>query len=168
MSDNDIEHAATRLAAVRDAMARAAKLSGRRPDAVTLIAVSKTHDAPAIAPLIAAGQRVFGENRVQEAEAKWPALRESAPDVRLHLVGQLQSNKANEAVALVVALVRVSIPEGVGAIVIAGVATLTTLVACAPTSVAAALLVSCTVGLIFGVVPARRGAINDKPASEDE
>lgn len=67
---------------------------------MNLIAVSKTHDAPAIQPLIDAGQRVFGENRVQEAQGKWPALREGHPDIALHLIGQLQSNKADEAVAL--------------------------------------------------------------------
>ncbi len=67
---------------------------------MTLIAVSKTHDAPAIQPLLDAGQRVFGENRVQEAQGKWPALREAHPDIALHLIGQLQSNKADEAVAL--------------------------------------------------------------------
>ena len=67
---------------------------------MTLVAVSKTHPPEHITPLIAAGQRVFGENRVQEAETKWPALREAHPDVQLHLIGQLQSNKANEAVAL--------------------------------------------------------------------
>ena len=67
---------------------------------MTLIAVSKTHDADAIEPLIAAGQRVFGENRVQEAQAKWPALRERHQGIELHLVGQLQSNKADDAVAL--------------------------------------------------------------------
>lgn len=67
---------------------------------MTLIAVSKTHAAPAIQPLIDAGQRVFGENRVQEAQGKWPALREGHPDIALHLIGQLQSNKAEEAVAL--------------------------------------------------------------------
>jgi pyridoxal phosphate enzyme (YggS family) len=89
-----------RLAAVRENIARAAKLAGRAPEAVELIAISKTHDAPAIQPLIDAGQRVFGENRVQEAEGKWPALKEEAPDIRLHLVGQLQSNKAAQAVAL--------------------------------------------------------------------
>jgi pyridoxal phosphate enzyme (YggS family) len=94
------EPAAERLAAVRAEIARAAKLAGRNPADVSLIAVSKTHDAPAIQPLIAAGQRVFGENRVQEAAAKWPALRDEAPAVVLHLVGQLQSNKAGEAVAL--------------------------------------------------------------------
>ncbi|WP_271299816.1 YggS family pyridoxal phosphate-dependent enzyme [Sphingomonas sp. CV7422] len=81
-------------------IAHAARIAGRRADAVTLIAVSKTHDAETIRPLLAAGQRVFGENRVQEAAAKWPALREAYPDVALHLIGQLQSNKAEEAVAL--------------------------------------------------------------------
>jgi len=67
---------------------------------VSLVAVSKTHPAEAIAPLIAQGQRIFGENRVQEAQAKWPALREATPGIQLHLVGQLQSNKAEDAVAL--------------------------------------------------------------------
>lgn len=90
---------AARLAGVRDAIARAAKLAGRS-DSIELIAISKTHPAEAIAPLIAAGQRVFGENRVQEAQGKWPALRERYPDLRLALVGQLQSNKAVDAVAL--------------------------------------------------------------------
>lgn len=90
---------AARLAGVRDAIARAAKLAGRS-DPIELIAISKTHPAEAIEPLIAAGQRVFGENRVQEAQAKWPALRERHPDLRLALVGQLQSNKAADAVAL--------------------------------------------------------------------
>lgn len=85
---------------IRNRIAGAARIAGRKPADVTLIAISKTHEAPQIAPLIAAGQRVFGENRVQEAEAKWPALREATPDIALHLVGQLQSNKAEEAVAL--------------------------------------------------------------------
>lgn len=88
------------LAAVRADIARAAAQAGRSPDAVTLVAVSKTRPAEAIRPLLAAGHRDFGENRVQEAAAKWPALRAEAPDVRLHLIGQLQSNKAEEAVAL--------------------------------------------------------------------
>ncbi len=92
--------AAQRLAAVRDAMRRAARLTDRSADDIRLIAVSKTHDAGAIRPLIAAGQRVFGENRVQESQQKWPALREEQGDIELHLVGQLQSNKAAEAVAL--------------------------------------------------------------------
>lgn len=81
-------------------MAKAAKLAGRKVDDVALIAISKTHDADTIRPLLATGQRLFGENRVQEAEAKWPALRAEYPDVKLHLVGQLQSNKAETAVAL--------------------------------------------------------------------
>lgn len=85
---------------VRSRIARAARIAVREPADVTLVAVSKTHPAEAIAPLIAAGQRVFGENRVQEAQAKWPALREAHPDISLHLVGQLQSNKAEEAVQL--------------------------------------------------------------------
>ena len=101
---------AARLAGVRDAIARAAKLAGRS-DAVELIAISKTHPAEAIAPLIAAGQRVFGENRVQEAQAKWPALRERHPDLRLALVGQLQSNKAADAVALFDAIHSVDRPS---------------------------------------------------------
>ena len=91
---------ATRLAAVRDTIAAAAREAGRDPAAVTLIAVSKTFDAPDIQPVIDAGQRVFGENRVQEAQKKWPALKASHPDIALHLIGPLQSNKAKEAIAL--------------------------------------------------------------------
>jgi pyridoxal phosphate enzyme (YggS family) len=91
---------ASRLAEVKSRIARAAQLARREADEVTLIAVSKTHPAEAIAPLIAAGQRVFGENRVQEAQDKWPALREAHPGIALHLIGQLQSNKAEDAVAL--------------------------------------------------------------------
>jgi PLP dependent protein len=91
---------AERLDAVHSAIARAAGMAGRKPEEVTLIAVSKTHGADAITPLIEAGQRVFGENRVQEAATKWPALRERFEGIELHLVGQLQSNKAEEAVAL--------------------------------------------------------------------
>lgn len=94
------EPAAERLAAVRAEIARAARLAERDPATVSLIAVSKTHDAAAIRPLLGAGHRLFGENRVQEAAAKWPALREETPDIALHLVGQLQSNKASEAVTL--------------------------------------------------------------------
>ncbi|WP_086606565.1 YggS family pyridoxal phosphate-dependent enzyme [Erythrobacter donghaensis] len=93
-------NAATRLAEIRANIARVCKPARRSPEDVTLIAVSKTHEAPAIQPLIDAGQRVFGENRVQEAQGKWPALREAHPDIELHLIGQLQSNKAEEAVAL--------------------------------------------------------------------
>jgi len=91
---------AAALAAVRAEIARACRDAGRDPVAVTLIAVSKTHGAEAIAPAIAAGQRVFGENRVQEAKAKWPALIARHPGIALHLIGPLQSNKAREAVAL--------------------------------------------------------------------
>ncbi len=88
------------LAAVRLEIAEACATARRRPQDVTLVAVSKTFPAEAIVPVIAAGQRVFGENRVQEALAKWPALRESHPDLELHLIGPLQSNKAKEAVGL--------------------------------------------------------------------
>lgn len=95
-----IEDAARRLADVRERIARSARVARRDPQEITLIAISKTHGADAITPLIAAGQRHFGENKVQEAQAKWPALRERTPDSRLHLVGQLQSNKAREAVEL--------------------------------------------------------------------
>lgn len=89
-----------RLQAVRASIAKAAALAGREPADVTLIAISKTHGAEAILPLIEAGQRVFGENRVQETEAKWPPLLERRPGIELHLVGRLQSNKAKEAVRL--------------------------------------------------------------------
>lgn len=91
---------ATALADITDRIARTAQIAGRKADEVTLIAVSKTHPAERIAPLIAAGQRTFGENRVQEAAEKWPALREANPDIALHLIGQLQSNKAEDAVAM--------------------------------------------------------------------
>jgi hypothetical protein len=94
------DDARARIAEVRERIARAAALAGRTPESIELIAISKTHEADAIRPLIEAGQRVFGENRVQEAAAKWPALREETPGIALHLVGQLQSNKADEAVAL--------------------------------------------------------------------
>lgn len=100
MPETEILEAAGRLAAVRARIAHGTALAGRPADAVTLIAVSKTVSADGILPLLKAGQRVYGENRVQEAQAKWPALREAFPDVALHLVGQLQSNKAAEAVAL--------------------------------------------------------------------
>ena len=95
-----MQSAATLLAQVEERIAHACRVARRERSEVTLVAVSKTHPAEAIVPLIEAGQRVFGENRVQEAQAKWPALRERYPNVELHLVGQLQSNKAEEAVAL--------------------------------------------------------------------
>ncbi len=94
------QKARERLAAVQGAMARAAKTAGRAAHDVALIAVSKTHDAEAIAPFITAGQRIFGENRVQEAQAKFPPLIDEHGPLELHLVGQLQSNKAADAVAL--------------------------------------------------------------------
>jgi PLP dependent protein len=90
----------TPLAKVRAEIARACAEARRDPASVTLVAISKTFGAEAIEPVIAAGQRVFGENRVQEAKAKWPTLRERHPGIELHLVGSLQSNKAKEAVAL--------------------------------------------------------------------
>lgn len=92
--------AATRLSAVRAAIAKSAKAARRDPTDVTLVAVSKRRTAGEIEALIAAGQRDFGESRVQEAAEKWPALRERHPDVRLHMVGRLQSNKADEAATL--------------------------------------------------------------------
>ena len=100
MTTDSLIEAAERLATLRDSIGRAARLTDRSGDAINLIAVSKTHDADAIRPLLHAGQRVFGENRVQEAQEKWPALREEFSGVELHLVGQLQSNKAADAVAL--------------------------------------------------------------------
>jgi hypothetical protein len=92
--------AETRLAEVRARIAVAARRAGRDPAAITLIAVSKTLGADALLPVLAAGQREFGENRVQEAAAKWPPLRARHPGLRLHLIGPLQTNKAREAVAL--------------------------------------------------------------------
>jgi hypothetical protein len=98
MTDPEALQAATPLAAIRARIAQTATIARRKPEDVTLIAISKTHSAEAILPLIAEGQRAFGENRVQEAEAKWPMMQEAHSDIRLHLVGQLQSNKAEEAV----------------------------------------------------------------------
>ncbi len=91
---------ATLLVDLNARIAHAAKVAQRKVEDITLIAVSKTHPTEAIEPLIAAGQMVFGENRVQEAATKWPALREQHSGLALHLIGQLQSNKADEAVAL--------------------------------------------------------------------
>ncbi|MFW2850973.1 YggS family pyridoxal phosphate-dependent enzyme [Sphingomonas sp. TX0543] len=105
-----------RLAAIHERIARAAATARRSAGEITLIAVSKTHPVEAITPLLAAGQRDFGENRVQEAQAKWPVLREQCPDARLHLIGQLQSNKAMEAVALAHAIHAVDRPSLVSAL----------------------------------------------------
>lgn len=93
----DIE---ARLADINERIANTAEKAGRKPADVTLVAVSKTFDDDAIQPVIDCGQRVFGENRVQEAQGKWPALTEKTPDIELHLIGPLQSNKAADAVAL--------------------------------------------------------------------
>ncbi len=92
-------------------IARACKEARRDRASVTLVAVSKTFDADAIAPVIEAGQRVFGENRVQEAKAKWPGLMSAYPGIALHLIGPLQSNKAKEAVALFDAIHSVDRPS---------------------------------------------------------
>ena len=88
------------LDSVRESIRAAAGKAKRAPADINLIAVTKTHDAGEIAPLIAAGQRDFGESRVQEAVAKWPALRRTHPDLKLHMIGRLQSNKAAEAIDL--------------------------------------------------------------------
>ena len=100
MQEATPETSADRLTAIRSRMHAAAKLARRPGEDIHLIAVSKTRTAQDIEPLILEGQRLFGENRVQEAASKWPALKERHPEVELHLIGQLQSNKAEEAVAL--------------------------------------------------------------------
>jgi len=92
--------AAGNLAAIHQRMAKAAQQAGRDIAGVSLVAVSKTHSAERVEALIAAGQRVFGENRVQEADGKYPALQQRYPDLELHLIGPLQTNKVKEAVAL--------------------------------------------------------------------
>ena len=99
------------LQAVRQQIAEAASAAGRDPESIRLIVVSKTFGADAIRPVIEDGQRVFGENRVQEAKAKWPALVEEFPGLELHLIGPLQSNKAAEAVALFSAIHTVDRPK---------------------------------------------------------
>lgn len=108
------EHPA--LEAVRQKIAGAAREAGRDPSTVTLIAVSKTFEAPDIEPVILAGQRVFGENRVQEAKAKWPAMRARHSGIELHLIGPLQSNKTREAVELFDAIHTVDRPKIAAAI----------------------------------------------------
>jgi len=99
------------LAAVRSRIAETARTVGRAPESVTLIAVSKTFGPDEILPVLEAGHRVFGENRVQEAQGKWPALRARYPDLRLHLIGPLQSNKTREAVALFDAIHSIDRPK---------------------------------------------------------
>jgi hypothetical protein len=100
MQEATPEKSADRLTAIRARMAAAAKLARRPSEDIHLIAVSKTRSVEDIAPLILQGQMLFGENRVQEAAQKWPALKEQHAGIQLHLIGQLQSNKAEEAVAL--------------------------------------------------------------------
>jgi pyridoxal phosphate enzyme (YggS family) len=104
-------HSPNGLATVEHEIARACEAAGRSRASVTLIAVSKTFGADAIVPVIEAGQRVFGENRVQEARAKWPGLISAYPGIALHLIGPLQSNKAREAVALCDAIHSVDRPS---------------------------------------------------------
>ncbi|WCT77186.1 YggS family pyridoxal phosphate-dependent enzyme [Novosphingobium humi] len=104
------------LGAVREKIAAAARIARRKDSDITLIAISKTKPVAEIEPLIAQGQRVFGENRVQEAQAKWPELKARYPDIELHLVGQLQSNKAEDAVALFDAIHSVDRPSLVTAL----------------------------------------------------
>jgi pyridoxal phosphate enzyme (YggS family) len=99
------------LASVEREIVRACSDAGRARNTVQLIAVSKTFAADAIAPVLAAGQRVFGENRVQEAKAKWPTITAATPGIELHLIGPLQSNKAKEAVALFDAIHSVDRPS---------------------------------------------------------
>lgn len=91
---------AANLASIRAEIETALKEAGRKAGSVAITAVSKTHDAARILPVLEAGQRVFGENRVQEAQAKWPALKARYPDIELRLIGPLQTNKAKEAVGL--------------------------------------------------------------------
>ncbi|MCF4166809.1 YggS family pyridoxal phosphate-dependent enzyme [Zavarzinia compransoris] len=100
MSSESEQTIADRLAHVEARIAKACRATGRDPAEVRLIAVSKTHDADAVRAALAAGHRVFGENRVQEAEGKFPALKAEYPDLELHLIGPLQTNKAKDAVAL--------------------------------------------------------------------
>ena len=114
---NSTQAGASGLAAVRAEVVRACREAGRDPAGVTLIAVSKTFGAEAIEPVIAEGQKVFGENRVQEANAKWPALKAKYPGLELHMIGSLQSNKAREAVVLfdaIHSLDRQSLAEALG------------------------------------------------------
>ncbi|MFA5899197.1 MAG: YggS family pyridoxal phosphate-dependent enzyme [Hyphomicrobium sp.] len=103
--------AAEQLAKVQASIAAAAREAGRDPADVDLIAVSKTFEAAEILPVLRAGQCHFGENRVQEAKGKWPALKAQFPDVRLHLIGPLQSNKAKEAVELFDAIHSIDRPK---------------------------------------------------------
>lgn len=117
MQEATSETPAARLADIKAQIAAAAKVARRSVDDINLVTVSKTRSAEEIEPLILAGQKIFGENRVQEAAAKWPALRTRHPGIELHLIGQLQSNKADEAVALfdvIHSLDRISLATALG------------------------------------------------------
>ena len=111
LTDTSGEDAAGRLIETGQRIAAAAKDVGRDPDEVTLIAVSKTFGADDIRPVLEAGHRHFGENRVQEAQGKWPELKAECPELTLHLIGPLQSNKAREAVALFDAIHTIDRPK---------------------------------------------------------
>ena len=99
MIERDPHLANPPLEDIRGKIEKAARIANRKPSDIALIAVSKTRNSDEIRPLLEAGHRVFGENRVQEAMEKWPALKAEYPDIELHMIGQLQSNKAAEAVA---------------------------------------------------------------------
>lgn len=117
MNEATQDSAVSRLHDIEAQIASAARIARREASEIKLIAVSKTRDADTIRPLLQAGHRTFGENRVQEAASKWPALRAEFPETRLHLIGQLQSNKAEEAVALfdyIHSLDRTSLAEALG------------------------------------------------------
>ena len=116
MSSRDSDSIEDRLAAVRARIAEAAGQAGRGPDEVTLVAVSKTHGPEAVTRALAAGQTVFGENRVQEAQAKYPDLKAAHPRLRLHLIGPLQSNKAADAVRLFDCIETLDRPKLAGAL----------------------------------------------------
>lgn len=105
-----------RLSSVRAAIDKAAKLAQRDLGKVALIAVSKTYPVEAIMPLIVAGQRLFGENRLNEAQEKWPRIRENYPDIALHLVGRLQSKKADDAVRIFDAIHSIDRPSVITAV----------------------------------------------------
>ena len=100
VENNNHTDASGNLEKVRGELVTVAREAGRDPQSVALVAVSKTHPAADIRTVLEAGQRIFGENRVQEAEGKWPELKHDYPDVRLHLIGPLQSNKVRQALAL--------------------------------------------------------------------
>ena len=114
--ENEFVDSTANLKFVKEQIAAAAERSGREPNDVSLVAVSKAFKAAAIKPVIAAGQRVFGENRVQEAVGKWPPLRAKYPEIRLHLIGSLQSNKASDAMSLFDVIETVDRPKLVDAI----------------------------------------------------